>query len=158
MSVWAVTADQPMCGNPLHCHSLILLLSPSHLTARIFFHCRAHTSSLFFSEQFPWCFMPFSPFTCNTFDVSLKYTSDPSVRIQKLVDLVVLDLFLEPHKEQPWSSFLWSTLTHLYLWQMPGRYQDAGFPPRVGREQRSVFIQPYGGLIIVLLKKAFGCP
>lgn len=40
--------------------------------------------------------------------------------------------FLRPHKEQPWSSFFCRTLTHLYLRQMPGMCQHAGFPPWEG--------------------------
>lgn len=36
--------------------------------------------------------------------------------------------FMGPHKDQPWSSFLCRTLTHLYLWQMPDRCQHSDFP------------------------------
>lgn len=62
--------------------------------------------------------------------------------------------FLEPHKEQPWSSFLCRALTHLCLWLIGANIQFS----HLGKEQRSLLIQPYGGLIIVLLKKAFSCP
>lgn len=45
--------------------------------------------------------MLFSPFTCNSFDVCLKHTLNPSVKIQKLVDLVVLDLFWNLTRNSP---------------------------------------------------------
>lgn len=80
--VWQLTAlHEYVC--------LIILLSPwaSQFTARVFIYCQAHAFFLVFSKQFHQCFMLFSPFTCNSFDICLKYTSNPSIILNLLQNL-----------------------------------------------------------------------